>query len=243
MAIVLFTDFGAEGPYLGQMEAVLDELAPDCKVINLLSNAPTANPLLSSYLLAALSDHFANGTIFLSVVDPGVGGERKPVVLEADGRFFVGPENSLFNTVAISASTAKWSEIIWRPEHCSHSFHGRDIFAPVAAKLATHTIEGCLSALEVDLTGWAEDLFKIIYIDHYGNAMTGIRFKQQYQGMMIRLGDKDIQQAGTFCEVDECQLFWYVNSCGLIEIAANRTSAQALLSLQLGDDVQICNVL
>lgn len=237
MAIVLFTDFGAEGPYLGQMEAVLDRLAPDVKVINLLSNAPKADPLLSSYLLAALCRTFPVGTVFLAVVDPGVGGPRRPVVLEVDGRFYVGPDNGLFNTVAAQAELAHWSEIIWRPELCSSSFHGRDIFAPMAARLAAGSVERCLKPFEASLNDWPQDLAKIVYCDHYGNAMTGMRFTQDCQAKVIRIGEAVIHQAGTFCDVAAGELFWYQNSCGLIEIAANQASAQALLGLKLGDEV------
>jgi len=100
-SIVLFTDFGPSGPYIGQMESVLLQAAPNVPVINLLSNAPTADPRLSSYLLAALRHGFPVNSIFLAVVDPGVGGTRRAVVLQADGQTFVGPDNGLLNTVAV----------------------------------------------------------------------------------------------------------------------------------------------
>jgi len=103
--ILLFTDFGSTGPYLGQMEAVLRIHAPGVDVIDLLNDAPPGEPRLAAYLLAALAKHFPAGSIFLSVVDPGVGGERLPVVLEADGRWFVGPDNGLLNTVAVHAAS------------------------------------------------------------------------------------------------------------------------------------------
>ncbi len=97
--IVLFTDFGLHGPYTGQMKAVLHRMAPGISTIDLFADAPASNPKAAAYLLAAYSEWFAAGTTFLCVVDPGVGGTRPPVVLEADGRWYVGPGNGLFELI------------------------------------------------------------------------------------------------------------------------------------------------
>ena len=135
--LVLVTDFGVAGPYLGQMKAVLYRDAPGVPVVDLFSDAPTCNPRATAYLLSAYAMEFPAGSVFLGVVDPGVGTEaRRPVAVEADGRWFVGPDNGLFSLVARHAHTAHWWEITWRPQHLSMSFHGRDLFAPVAAMLA-----------------------------------------------------------------------------------------------------------
>ncbi len=237
MAIALFTDFGIEGPYVGLLESAISRSASGCRVINLVSDAPTADPLLSAYLLAALRRDFAPGTVFLCVVDPGVGGDRAAVVLKADGQWFVGPDNGLLNTVAVHADRTDWFEIVWRPRQCSASFHGRDIFAPVAAALASDAADGLLRQTERRLPGWQPDLPRIVYFDRFGNAMTGIRFRPGWNGKSVLLGERRIAQAATFCEVDEGRLFWYENSLGLIEIAANRDDARKLLALKLGDEV------
>src|SRR5579883_2908562 len=134
--IVLFTDFGLLGPYTGQMKAVLQREAPDAPIIDLFADAPSRNPKPSAYLLAAYAAWFPAKAVFLAVIDPGVGGERAALALEADGRWFVGPENGLFEIVRRRASQARLFEIIWRPPALSQSFHGRDLFAPVAARLA-----------------------------------------------------------------------------------------------------------
>ena len=134
--IVLFTDFGLQGPYTGQMKAVLHKLAPGIQVIDLFADAPVGNPKASAYLLAAYAAWFAAGTVFLSVVDPGVGGSRPPIILEADGRWYVGPGNGLFELVARRAPSSRSWHIDWKPERLSAGFHGRDLFAPVAAMLA-----------------------------------------------------------------------------------------------------------
>jgi S-adenosylmethionine hydrolase len=233
--IVLFTDFGPSGPYIGQMESVLQQAAPNVPVINLLSNAPTADPRLSSYLLAALRYSFPVNNIFLAVVDPGVGGERRAVVLHADGQTFVGPDNGLLNTVAVQAKNAQWSEITWRPEHCSMSFHGRDLFAPIAAKLAIDSAEDLLMPFKRDDLGdWPHDLAAVIYFDYYGNAMTGLRYHEQLAGKILNINGVAIKQADTFSAVTEQQAFWYKNSSGLVEIAVNKGCAEKQLDLKLG---------
>ena len=134
--IALFTDFGLEGPYTGQVKAVLHRMAPGVQVIDLFADAPMGDPKASAYLLAAYAPWFPEGTVFLCVVDPGVGGERPAVVVEADGRVFVGPGGGLFELVRRRADTTRTVEIVWRPEPLSASFHGRDLFAPVAAMIA-----------------------------------------------------------------------------------------------------------
>lgn len=233
--IVLFTDFGPSGPYIGQMESVLRQTAPNIPIINLLSNAPAADPRLSSYLLAALRRSFPGDSIFLAVVDPGVGGERRAVVLQADGQIFVGPDNGLLNTVAVQSQNTNWSEIIWRPERCSMSFHGRDIFAPVAAKLAINKADDLLQPFDrKDLNDWPQDLAEVIYFDHYGNAMTGLRYNETFSGKTLTVNGIQIKQADTFGAVEAQQAFWYKNSSGLVEIAVNRGRAELQLALELG---------
>ncbi|MFA6164350.1 MAG: SAM-dependent chlorinase/fluorinase [Methylobacter sp.] len=234
-SIVLFTDFGPSGPYIGQMESVLRLMAPNVPVINLLSNAPTADPRLSSYLLAALRRSFPVNSIFLAVVDPGVGSERRAVVLRADGQTFVGPDNGLLNTVAVQSEDVQWLEIIWKPEHCSTSFHGRDLFAPISAKLAINAADDLLQPVDkLDLSDWPQDLAEVIYFDYYGNAMTGLRYHQAYSGKILNINRFAIKQADTFSAVEEKQAFWYKNSSGLVEIAVNQGRAEQQLALKLG---------
>lgn len=236
--IFLFTDFGAEGPYLGQMEAVLRLEAPGVPVINLLSNAPLADPLRSSYLLAALCRFSPPGSVFLAVVDPGVGGERQPLVVRADGRWFVGPGNGLFNTVTLQANRAEWQIIEWRPQSLSMSFHGRDLFAPVAARIARGDFTWArLPFGGPDLSRWPADLPEVIHIDHYGNALTGQRHSPELDGRILEVRGHRIAQAGTFCQVGEGQAFWYRNSMGLVEIAVNRDRADRCLGLAPGSEI------
>ena len=241
--IVLFTDFGPAGPYIGQMESVLRNLAPHADVINLISNAPAANPRFSSYLLSALRLHFPKQTVFLAVVDPGVGGERLPVVLKADEQFFVGPENGLLNTVAVHSRETEWWKIIWKPDQCSMSFHGRDLFAPVAAKLAESFDVSKLRPIDTpnSLKGWKADFEEIIYFDHYGNAITGLRYREAMQGKQLLINGVAVNYADTFSSVNKGSIFWYQNSIGLVEIAVNRGRAQEQRNLKIGTIISVRN--
>src|SRR6185437_10499495 len=109
--IVLFTDFGLEGPYTGQVIAVLQREAPGVPVISLFADAPAGEPKPSSYLLAAHAAWFPAGTVLLCVVDPGVGGERRALIVAADARLYVGPDNGLFEIVSRRAAAAQCWEI------------------------------------------------------------------------------------------------------------------------------------
>lgn len=115
--IVLFTDFGASGPYVGQMKAAIAVAAPGVPVIDLMHDAPAFRNKASAYLLAALLRELPDGAVVLGVVDPGVGHpDRRPAAARIGGRWFVGPDNGLFAVAARHAGASEWWEISWRPE-------------------------------------------------------------------------------------------------------------------------------
>jgi S-adenosylmethionine hydrolase len=239
--IVLFTDFGLAGPYTGQVKAALTQAAPGVPVVDLFADAPAGNPKAAAYLLAAYSVWFAASTVFLCVVDPGVGGERPPVVVEADGRSFVGPGNGLFEIVQRRAARARTWEITWQPPRLSASFHGRDLFAPVAAMLARgEPVPG-----EPRDAGWSrqpdwpDDLAEIVYIDHYGNAMTGLRAGAIPAGARLTVAGQAIAKARTFADRPRGEALWYENSNGLVEIAVNQGRADRTLGLAIGTSIPV----
>ena len=242
--IVLFTDFGLNGPYVGQMKSVLAQLSPDTPIIDLMHDAPNYDAEASAYLLASLVSEFPEETIFLCVVDPGVGSKRKPVVVKAGGRWFVGPDNGLFNVIALhgqEASEVQWWCIDWQPQRLSSSFHGRDLFAPVAAMLANaDPVPGEPLLLEKKAKiNWPSDLAKIIYVDHYGNAITGIRANSITASQTIIVNGYRFDWARTFSDVNLGDGFWYENANGLVEIAVNQGNASQQFNLGVGDEVQI----
>lgn len=233
--IVLFTDFGLAGPYTGQMKAVLRGNAPATELIDLFADAPAGDPRASAYLLAAYAAWFPPGTVFLCVVDPGVGGDRAAVVVEADRRWYVGPENGLFELVLRRAQTTHYFEVLWRPKQLSASFHGRDLFAPVAAMLARGARPAMRAREPARRRDWPDDLTEIVYVDHYGNALTGLRGSAVAPNATLVLGDKTrVIHAATFSAVPEGAAFWYENSNGLVEIAVNRGRADRALRLAIG---------
>jgi S-adenosylmethionine hydrolase len=239
--IVLFNDFGLAGPYVGQMKAVLHRLAPGVPVIDLFADAPTGNPQAAAYLLAAYAAWFPAGSVFLAVVDPGVGGERAALIVEADGRRYVGPGNGLFELVRRRARAAKVAEITWHSPELSASFHGRDLFAPVAARLAVGEAPEAeeRSSDFARQRDWPDDLAEIVYVDHYGNALTGLRAALLPADAVLVAASQRLARARTFSDVAIGQAFWYENSNGLAEIAVNLGRADKALGLGIGSRVSV----
>jgi len=239
--VCLFTDFGAEGPYLAQMEAAILTRAPQARVLNLLSDAPAADPLHGAYLLAALMEALPADAVVVAVVDPGVGGERLPLVVEAGGRRCVGPDNGLLSQWLRRHPDAGVWRIDWRPARLSASFHGRDLFAPVAARLLLGDRRGLSPLAPAGLVGadWSADLQEVIYLDHFGNAFTGIRAEALAGEALLEVAGHRLPRARTFSEVPPGTAFWYANSCGLVEIAVNAGRAADRLGLVPGTPVAI----
>lgn len=240
MAIVLFTDFGSGDIYAGQVKAVLQRLAPPIAMIDLLHDAPAFNVRASAHLLAALVGRFAKHSVFFAVVDPGVGGESDAVIMHADERWYIGPDNGLLSVVAARAGKGDCWRIVWRPQSLAASFHGRDLFAPVAATLAA---KGSLpkdwiehmGSLNIEFGG--DDLPEIIYLDHYGNAHTGIRASGIPREALLVVGERRLPYARVFSAAAAGQAFWYENSQGLAEIAVNCGNAAQSMRLVIGDGV------
>jgi S-adenosylmethionine hydrolase len=239
--IVLFTDFGLEGPYTGQVKTVLHQITPGLPVIDLFADLPPAKPQPAAYLLAAYSGWFPPGTVILAVVDPGVGGERAAVVVEADSRWYVSPDNGLLELVTRRAERVRSWDVAASAEAISASFHGRDLFAPVAGLLA----RGDPPAGRLRSEGifrrpdWPDDLPEIVYIDRFGNAMTGLRAALIPDGARLAVTGRVLARRRTFSDVPEGEAFWYENSNGLTEIAVNAGRADTALDLAIGTPVAI----
>lgn len=238
--IVLFTDFGATDPYVGQVKARLAEQAPGQVVIDLLHEAPDYNAHAGAHLLAAFAPMFPPGCVFLAVVDPGVGTERRGAVVMAGGRWFVGPDNGLLSVVAARGPGARCWRIDWRPEALSSTFHGRDLFAAIAADIARGEFPDAKLQTDVPLHVQFEpdDLARVIYIDHFGNAWTGLRAAGVSQGARITAGGHRFAYAETFGGAERGARLWFANSVGLVELAVNRGSAARAFDLKVGDRVQ-----
>lgn len=227
---------------MGQVCAVLACEAPGIPVVDLLSDVPPFRPHSAAYLLAAFTSTFPRDTVFLCVVDPGVGTtSRAPAVVNVDDQWFVGPNNGLFNIVARRGSRTRWWTITWRPQHLSNTFHGRDLFAPVAARIARgEAVPGEIASPAAVSPGlWPEELYEVVYIDHFGNAMTGIRAQALAQHTRLLLTGIEIIHGRTYADFNKGQPFWYENANGLVEIAINQGSAARYLGIEVGAPVRI----
>lgn len=220
-------------------------LVPGLPVIDLVNDLPPFRPDLAAYLLPALVRDMPRGALYLCVVDPGVGGDRGGLLVRCAADWFVGPDNGLLSRVAHRCPGAQAFRIGWLPPGRSASFHGRDWFAPAAARL-------CLGA-SLDLTelrrealvgaDWPDESAAVVYVDHYGNLMCGLRVRTLSceVGAAIRVGaaGRVLKRARTFCEVPPGEAFWYENALGLLEIAVNQGNAQGLLGLAPGDRIEV----
>lgn len=236
--IALYTDFGIMDPYVGQMHAAIARVAPELRVIDLFHSVPCFDVRAGAYLLPAYASALPEGAVLIGVVDPGVGGARAAVMVRADGRWYVGPDNGLFHIVARRAHELECRVVRWRPPRLSESFHGRDLFAPVAARLARGELpESEVASLTPPEGDWPDDLAQVLYVDHYGNAVTGLRAGVLRREQHLLVHGRRLAYARVFADVPRGQAFWYENANGLVEIAAHSANAAQRLGLRPGDAV------
>jgi S-adenosylmethionine hydrolase len=212
--IVLFTDFGLQGPYTGQMKVVLHQMAPGVPAIDLFADAPVGNPKASAYLLAAYAEWFAGGTVFLS------------------------------RSIPASAPCNKCAQLGYRLE-AAPSLRGRPGGDPPRASMAATVRRDRAreswprGAQAHRRTDWPDDLCEIVYVDHYGNAMTGLRAVMLQRDARLVAAGQVLPRAGTFSDRPPGMAFWYENSNGLAEIAVNQGRADRELGLAIGSPVEI----
>jgi S-adenosylmethionine hydrolase len=161
--------------------------------------------------------------------------------VETAGRRLVGPDNGLLIPALRATADGCAARIDWRPARLSSSFHGRDLFAPVAAQLARREAVPASPVAAASLVGagWPEELPEVIYIDGFGNAMTGLRAGSLPPTVRLAVAEREVRYHRTFFEAPPMQPFWYCNSLGLVEIAVNQGRADALLGLEVGSGVTL----
>ncbi len=240
--IALFTDFGLEGPYTGQVKAVIWRDVPTMPIVDLFADAPVQRPMEAAYLLAAYAGAMPAGSLFLCVVDPTVGSARPAVAARIDTRWFVGPGNGLFEPLLRRAVVAETFLIAPAAGPISASFHGRDLFAPVVARLAKglSPAESGLAAGAIPrFADWPDDLPAIVYVDTYGNLMTGLRAGSIDREATVILAGRRLARARTFSDVPVGTPFWYENANGLVEVAVNQGRAVDFFRQGIGAAVQV----
>ena len=208
-------------------------------VIDGLHDAPDFAIAPAAHLLAALASQYPKKSIVLAVVDPGVGGRRDAIVARIDGRGYVAPDNGLLSVLWQRARRRECWRVTWRPARLSASFHGRDLFAPVAAALARNRVPRSWLAKKEGPGVLLDprELAEVIYIDHYGNAVTGLRAARLSTEAKFLVGKRVLSHARSF--EDASGPFWYENSMGLVEIACPRGSAARRLGVAVGSRISV----
>jgi S-adenosylmethionine hydrolase len=258
--IGLFTDYGWDDPYVAQMKGVIITINPNARILDITHSVQPFNIIEGSYLLDQCAQEFPPGTIFVAVVDPQVGADRDPVLLQTTkGKFYVGPDNGLFSAViAREGFDRAWQldkPAFFRPGSGSHTFHGRDIFGPVAAHLADGTDPDkmgtpvkTLVTLPIKDASMAGTMIttEIVHIDRYGNVILNLANDSDlatklHEGNLVKISvGHDSYSAPlvkTYDDIEKGRMMLLYGSNGLLEIAVNQGSAAAKMKIEPGASV------
>jgi S-adenosylmethionine hydrolase len=238
--IALITDYGLDGLYVGQMRALLAAALPTVQVIDLCHTIPAQDIRSAAYLIPAYTQYLPPSSIIICVVDPGVGGDRPHAVCKSDAHWYIGPDNGIFDVLQQHSQAFKKYHFTWSGE-VSNSFHGRDIYSPAACLLAESGALDVLQTCQVVTENFKfkPDIYKIIYFDTFGNAITGLRYSSLPEHAFIRINGQILPWAHTFSEVELGHCFSYENANGLVELSCNQGSVKDVLGLNLGDSFSI----
>ena len=249
--IAILSDFGLSDPYVGVMKGVILGLAPDTPVLDLTHGVPPQDVLAGALMLDGAVDYFPPGTIFLCVVDPGVGSERAVLAARLGPWCFVCPDNGLLSAVLerhpLRGAVAATEPTFHLPEP-GRTFHGRDIMAPVAAHWARgESMErfgpSLARPLQLPLPR-AQDadgrlLGQALYLDRFGNVITSIRREQLRRGDQVQVGELRLELVGTYAEVDPGAPLALVGSTGRLELSLRGGDAARQLGIARGDPVVV----
>lgn len=249
--IALLTDFGQRDWYVGAMKGVIRSITPLADIVDISHEIPPQNVKAASFVLWNAYRYFPMGTVFVCVVDPGVGSERAIFAVEAGGYIFVAPDNGLLDRVMTDLTVRQVVKVekkqFFRAE-ISHTFHGRDIFAPVGAHISNGArltelgpeIEYGFPELPLIEASHSEiSKGEIIYIDHFGNLVTNI-FVPKHVQAEVQCGDLKLTEISrTYAEVEDQELLALVGSSGLLEIAMRNGSAAKKLQAAYGTPVSL----
>lgn len=254
-SIAFLTDFGERDWYVAAMKGVALTIAPQAQLLDISHQVPAGDVSAAAFILSQCWLDFPTGTVFVCVVDPGVGSARAAVAIEAEGRYFIGPDNGLFGWLKRARPQCRQitNHQLFRDE-VSHTFHGRDIFAPVGARLAAGqtTLDDVGPVLEELVpTPWPKPEYdedrafgRILYIDHYGNAITNLRLEYLEERFnlaeaTVSLHPRRLPLLKTFSDAPSGGALAYFGSGGLLEIAVNGGHAAEQLDLRLDQHIEL----
>jgi S-adenosylmethionine hydrolase len=238
--ITLLTDFGTADYFVGAVKGAILSVNPRAVIVDITHEIPPQDIEAGAFTLLAAYKTFPAGTIHVGVVDPGVGSERRPIIVSANEQFFVGPDNGLFTYICDRESSHRivhvTSDRYFRPDP-STTFHGRDIFAPVAAALSNGV---ALEEFGVEIDDAVrlpslETPPRIIHIDRFGNCVTNIT-RDSVKNLVVN-GQRISEVRRFYGEGDDESLFAIWGSAGFLEISVNGGSAAKILGAKRGDEV------
>ena len=255
--IGLFTDYGWDDPYVAQLKGVILTINPNARLLDITHSVAPFNVTEGSYLLDQSAEEFPAGTIFVAVVDPQVGSERDPILVQTGkGKYFIGPDNGLFSKVITREGLAKaWKldkPAFFRQGGVSRTFHGRDIFGPVAAHLAAGTdpesmgtpLKTLISTPDKEATMSGQVISaEVLHIDHYGNVILNLSIDSDIAPKLkegnlakISIGRESYSAplVKTYGDVEKGHLLLLYGGNGLLEIGMNQGSAEAKLKVEPG---------
>ena len=246
--IVTFTtDFGTTDSYVAVMKAAVLRHAPAARLIDITNQVPRHDILCGSITLERAVDGFPPGTIHLAVVDPAVGTSRRLLIAQVNRQTIVCPDNGLITWTWRLHSCGEAHELTWRPRTSSSTFHGRDIMGPVAGMLAAGQALAALAKpiddpvlLDIEPALPRARRGRIIYVDHFGNAMTNINHDalRSFAQQRIRVKGRNVGKLRkTYWDVAPGKPLALIGSSGLLEIAVRDGSAADDLKLKVGDEV------
>ncbi|MEZ0394121.1 MAG: S-adenosyl-l-methionine hydroxide adenosyltransferase family protein [Desulfurococcaceae archaeon] len=261
--IALLTDYGYKDPYAGVMKGVIKAINPEAEIVDLTHGISRQDVLEGALALLAARGYFPAGTIFVAVVDPGVGGRRRAVVVETTNYYLVGPDNGVLSLLAEADGIRRAFDVSnsrYRLPAVSGTFHGRDVFAPIAAwisrgvrpeELGVEVDPSSLARLDIGNAEVEGGALRgaIIYVDAYGNLMTNIPARLAKSAgievgdqLFVRLQDGrrfECSFVESFSWVRPGELACYENSWGYVELAIFMGNAAEALGLGRGARVEI----
>jgi S-adenosylmethionine hydrolase len=256
MLITLTTDFGYQDSFVGVMKGVIAGINPQAQIIDLTHGVPPQQIMVAALTLRYAIDYFPEPTIHVAVIDPGVGSARRPLLIQRGKTYLVGPDNGVLS-LALGRSEPDCVIHLCNPSYhrqpTSATFHGRDIFAPVAAYLALGTpalafgdrvAEFARLPLPVPRRSGTSIEGEILYIDHFGNLFTNIDERElagfRCDKLTVSLGTLSIRGlAASYSAVPAGNYVALINSWGLLEIAIYKDSAQKRLQAKVGDKIRV----
>ncbi|MGC2238232.1 MAG: SAM-dependent chlorinase/fluorinase [Pyrinomonadaceae bacterium] len=253
MVIALLTDFGTQDYFAGAMKGVILSINPNAKIVDITHEIPPQDIRAAAFTLRACCKDFPEKTIFVAVVDPGVGSNRKAILVETGRYYFIAPDNGLLSFISDKEKDFRVFELANEKlfhHPISRTFHGRDIFAPVAAHLSVgvkpnecgRELEDFIrfeTAKPKKISGEKIEA-EVIHIDRFGNLITNLKREDLPENFSVEINGKIIDKLQNFyVEAKNGEIFMIFGSAGFLEIAASQDSASKLLNTTVGERVSV----